>query len=125
MRIIRAAFLVTAIGTLNSGSNPIVTSTVIPPAIGDFINTSTATGDQSVTNPGKKPATAVTPAGRGSGTPVDVLQHHLHATRDGLYVDPLITQDAATTTHRDLSFDADLTGQRIHAQPLYVNNGPA
>src|SRR5262249_16298326 len=49
----------------------------------------------------------------------------LHATRDGLYVDPLITQDAATTTHRDLSFDADLTGQRIHAQPLYVNNGPA
>src|SRR5260370_27745475 len=56
--------------------------------------------------------------------PVNVLQHHLNATRDGLYVDPLITQSAARTTHRDLSFNASLAGHQIYAQPLYVNSGP-
>jgi hypothetical protein len=69
-------------------------------------------------------ATAVRPILPGGGMPVDVFQHHLHPTRDGLYVDPLITQAAAMTTHRDLSFDGSLAGQQIHAQPLYVNNGP-
>jgi outer membrane protein assembly factor BamB len=53
----------------------------------------------------------------------DVLQHHRNATRDGLYVDPLFTQAAVTTTHRDLSFRATLPGP-IYAQPLFVNNGP-
>lgn len=53
----------------------------------------------------------------------DVLQHHRNNTRDGLYVDPLFTQAAVTTTHRDLSFRATLPGP-IYAQPLFVNNGP-
>lgn len=53
----------------------------------------------------------------------DVLQHHNHATRDGLYVDPLITQNAARTTHRDLTFNAPILGP-AYAQPLYVTNGP-
>lgn len=64
------------------------------------------------------------PVRNGDVTSVDVLQHHLHATRDGLYTDPLISQAAATTTRRDLSFDGSLAGQQIHAQPLYVTNGP-
>ncbi len=55
--------------------------------------------------------------------PGDVLQHHRNDTRDGLYVDALITQEAATTTHRDATFSAPLPGP-THAQPLYVNNGP-
>jgi hypothetical protein len=53
----------------------------------------------------------------------DVLEHHLNGTRNGLYVDPLITQKAATTTHRDKTFNAPLPGP-VYAQPLYVNNGP-
>jgi hypothetical protein len=53
----------------------------------------------------------------------DVLQHHLNGTRDGLYIDPLITQKAAAMTHRDKTFNAQLPGP-VYAQPLYVNNGP-
>ena len=53
----------------------------------------------------------------------DVLQHHLSATRNGLYTDPLISQQAAANTHRDTTFNAPLPGP-IYAQPLYVNNGP-
>ncbi len=52
----------------------------------------------------------------------DVLQHHLHATRDGLYADPLFTRDAAATLHRDWTFSAPLPGP-TYAQPLYVTNG--
>ena len=54
----------------------------------------------------------------------NVLQHHNNATRDGLYVDSLITQGAATATHRDLTFNASILGP-AYAQPLYVTNGPA
>src|SRR6266481_2320022 len=53
----------------------------------------------------------------------DVLQHHLNGARNGLYVDPLITQRTATTTHRDKTFNAPLPGP-VYAQPLYVRNGP-
>jgi hypothetical protein len=53
----------------------------------------------------------------------DVLQHHLNGSRDGSYVDPLITQTSAASTHRDLAFSALLPGP-TYAQPLYVNNGP-
>jgi hypothetical protein len=54
----------------------------------------------------------------------DVLQHHRNGNRDGLYVDPLITRQAAASIHRDKSFDASLPGP-VYAQPLYVSNGPA
>src|SRR5262249_52548054 len=56
-------------------------------------------------------------------TACDVLQHHLRGTRDGLYVDPLITQAAATRTRRDTTFSALLSGP-TYAQPLYVTRGP-
>jgi hypothetical protein len=56
-------------------------------------------------------------------TAADVFEHHRNDTRDGLYVDPLITQDAARTTHRDFTFSASLSGP-TNAQPLYVANGP-
>jgi hypothetical protein len=56
-------------------------------------------------------------------TACDVLQHHLHGTRDGLYIDPHMTQAAAVTIRRDPTFRAPLPGP-VHAQPLYVTRGP-
>src|SRR6266478_3658169 len=53
----------------------------------------------------------------------DVLQHHRNGTRDGLYVEPLITQAAAARIHRDTTFNAPLPGP-TYAQPLYVTSGP-
>lgn len=53
----------------------------------------------------------------------DVLKHHRNDTRDGLYIDALITRAAAERTHRDLTFSAPLPGA-TYAQPLYVTNGP-
>jgi outer membrane protein assembly factor BamB len=53
----------------------------------------------------------------------DVLQHHRNPSRDGLYVDPLITQIAAGAIHRDPAFHAPLPGP-TYAQPLYVSSGP-
>jgi outer membrane protein assembly factor BamB len=53
----------------------------------------------------------------------DVLQYHNNATRNGLYVDGLLTPDAAANTHRDFTFDAPLPGP-TYAQPLYVSDGP-
>src|SRR5882724_4171140 len=53
----------------------------------------------------------------------DVLQHHRNGTRDGLYVDPLMTQAAAARIHRDATFNAPLPGP-TYAQPLYVSSGP-
>lgn len=55
--------------------------------------------------------------------PGDVLQHHLHGTRDGAYIDPLITRKAAAGTHRDKTFHATIQGP-VYAQPLYVEKGP-
>ncbi len=54
----------------------------------------------------------------------DVLQHHRNSTRDGLYIEPLITRATASATHRDFSFSAPLPGP-TYAQPLYVTNGPS
>jgi hypothetical protein len=61
-----------------------------------------------------------TPAGLIAG---DVLQYHLNNSRDGWYVDPILTKVAAQTIHRDVSFNAPLIGP-TYAQPLYVSNGP-
>ncbi|MEP6811326.1 MAG: hypothetical protein ABI992_13865, partial [Chthoniobacterales bacterium] len=36
---------------------------------------------------------------------VNVTQHHNHATRDGLYVDPAFTAANAATLVRDTAFD--------------------
>src|SRR5262249_4099891 len=67
-----------------------------------------------------QPASTTT---RLAGPGQDVLEHHLNSTRDGLYIDPLLTQKAAANTHRDQTFDAPLPGP-TYAQPLYVSNGP-
>ena len=55
-------------------------------------------------------------------TTADVLMHHDNPSRNGLYIDPLITRAAAPGTHRDATFSAPLPGP-MYAQPLYVANG--
>jgi outer membrane protein assembly factor BamB len=53
----------------------------------------------------------------------DVTQHHNHASRDGLYLDPLFTPTAAANLARDLNFNGTISGN-VYAQPLYIENGP-
>jgi hypothetical protein len=65
-------------------------------------------------------------SGADSGPPPfdpSVYQHHRNGTRDGLYIDSVFTQAAATTTHVLSSFMGTVT-TKVYAQPLYVENGP-
>jgi outer membrane protein assembly factor BamB len=61
-------------------------------------------------------------AGRGgNAAPSDgVLQHHNHASRDGVFVDPLLTKVAAATMQLDPTFAPAYTGA-VYAQPLYLD----
>jgi hypothetical protein len=67
----------------------------------------------------------------GDGHPPDagvfvgasVLQHHLHPTRDGVYVDPALTHAAVATLHVDPTFVGTVAGP-TYAQPLFVDGGP-
>src|SRR3954470_8691460 len=54
---------------------------------------------------------------------VNVTQHHNHANRDGLYVDPAFTLASAPNITRDLNFNGTISGN-AYAQPLYVEGGP-
>jgi hypothetical protein len=54
---------------------------------------------------------------------VNVVQHHNHVSRDGLYVDPAFTTNAAAGLTRALTFDGTISGN-VYAQPLYIEGGP-
>ncbi len=54
----------------------------------------------------------------------DVVQHHVDAARDGLFIDPLITLASAGAASLDPAFVATWSGS-VYAQPLFVTNGPA
>lgn len=54
---------------------------------------------------------------------VNVTQHHNHDTRDGLYIDPAFTTNAAANLKRDLSFNGTIAGN-VYAQLLYIEGGP-
>ncbi|PWU11836.1 MAG: hypothetical protein C5B50_22505 [Verrucomicrobia bacterium] len=56
-------------------------------------------------------------------TLINVTQHHNHASRDGLYIEPAFTQAAVTNLQRDLTFAGTISGN-VYAQPLYLDNGP-
>ena len=60
---------------------------------------------------------------RSTNAQVNVTQFHNHASRDGLYIDPAFTPDAAANLTRDLNFDGTIVGN-VYAQPLYIENGP-
>ena len=57
------------------------------------------------------------------GAGVSVLQFHNHASRDGVFTDPLLTRANAAKMHLDASFHAGVVGN-VYAQPLYVESGP-
>jgi hypothetical protein len=65
--------------------------------------------------------------GSTSTTHVSVLQHHNHASRDGIYVDAAITagtKGTATTMHIDTTFASATLSGPTYAQPLYLaSNG--
>ena len=58
--------------------------------------------------------------GATTGTRVSVLQHHNHASRDGIYVDAAITKASAATMHIDTSFAGATISGPSYAQPLYL-----
>ena len=58
--------------------------------------------------------------GTSTGTRVSVLQHHNHASRDGIYVDAAITKASAATMHIDTSFAGATLSGPVYAQPLYL-----
>jgi hypothetical protein len=54
---------------------------------------------------------------------VNVTQHHNHASRDGLHVDPAFTLSTAANLIRDMNFTGTIVGN-VYAQPLYIEGGP-
>src|SRR5262249_48147738 len=65
----------------------------------------------------------VTSPVRGGGARgASVLQHHRSASRDGLYVEPVLTRAAVAALHRDPTFNASIQGPTF-AQLLYVDGG--
>jgi hypothetical protein len=60
------------------------------------------------------------PPDAGPTVGASVLEHHLHGSRDGAYVDPLVTRAAAASVAVDPAFHAKVTGI-IYGQPLYVD----
>ena len=69
---------------------------------------------------------ALLPAADGARaqSSASVLQHHRSATRDGLYIDPVFTREAAAVMHRDPGFSG-VTQGATYAQPLYLDRGSA
>lgn len=59
-------------------------------------------------------------AGGGASGRVSVLQHHNHASRDGLYVDKAMTKTAVANLHMDSAFAGATTLGPTFAQPLYL-----
>ncbi len=55
--------------------------------------------------------------------PIDVLEHHNNARRDGIYVDPAFTTTAARHLRIDTTFTTSIAGP-VYAQPLYFSAGP-
>src|SRR5438552_6764860 len=53
---------------------------------------------------------------------VNVTQEHNNPSRNGVYIDPAFTPEAAANLTRDLNFDGTISGN-VYAQPLYIEGG--
>src|SRR5271169_3523640 len=53
-----------------------------------------------------------------------VLQFHNHATRDGVFVDPLMTAANAAKMKLDPTFGTGTIDGSVYGQPLYVEGSP-
>lgn len=62
-------------------------------------------------------------AGGGTGSSQSVLERNNHPSRDGVFVEPKLTQAAAATLTLDTTFNATFAGN-MWASPLYLENGP-
>ncbi len=60
-------------------------------------------------------------APEAGGPNVSVVQYHNSASRNGLYVDPVLTQGAVAGAALDTSFTATVTGN-TYAQPLFLDS---
>ncbi|HXX66145.1 MAG TPA: hypothetical protein VEK07_03135, partial [Polyangiaceae bacterium] len=99
--------------TGHSGSTaPGSTSSATPNSTGS--TTSGAVGSSASSSSGGDGA-----AGAAGG---DVLQHHTNPSRDGVYVDPSMTEAVAGTLKLDSAYAPTITGN-VYAQPLYVASG--
>jgi hypothetical protein len=61
--------------------------------------------------------------GGGGGDGNSVLERNNHPSRDGNFVQPLLTHAAAATMAADTGFAPSFTGS-MWASPLYIENGP-
>jgi hypothetical protein len=100
-------------------------------ACGGNGKTTTGGGDGGPTSDGGKSDAASGSDGAtsdaGPHVGASVLEHHLHPTRDGAYIDSNVTKTAAAGIHMDPAFkgtlpvgDAGVAGN-IYGQPLYVD----
>jgi len=84
-----------------------------------------ATGAGEDTSPTPDAATGTDGGGApGVSAGASVLEHHLHSTRDGSYIDANVTTGAAKTVHLDMGFTAPVDGI-IYGHPLYVDGWQA
>jgi hypothetical protein len=67
-----------------------------------------------------KSDTGITSSAPDAGA--SVLQHHANLSRDGHYIDPLMTKAYAAKLTLDTAFDG-IIGGPLWGQPLYVENG--
>ena len=93
---------------------------------------SRATGGSTVAGGALSTGGMTTNGGAGTGgvatSQVSVLQHHNHASRDGVYVDAALTKTAAASLHIDTAFPGAMLSGPTYAQPLYLassGSGPA
>jgi hypothetical protein len=112
---------------------------------GDRSGTDGAAGDDAPTGDEPEPIADGSPSGSSSGAGTDgatseggvlpdsgvaydpsVYQHHKNGTRNGLYIDPVLTSGAtghAATMHV-LPGVMGSVSTNVYAQPLYLENGP-
>ena len=113
-------------GGANATGGATSTSTTASPSTGGVKATGGASS-AGVTSTGGTNAVGGSSATGGSGTggsttttSVSVLQHHNHASRDGIYVDAAITKATAATLHIDTTFASATLAGPTYAQPLYL-----
>jgi hypothetical protein len=85
----------------------------------------TGTGGSNTGGIGRISSGGTTGTGAGGTAAVDnsVLERNHHPSRDGSYLQPLLTKSAAATLALDTGFAANFTGD-TWASPLYLENGP-
>src|SRR6478736_1679326 len=90
--------------------------------VGTGGNTSTGTGGSGTNTSGSGNATATGGSGTTTSTGASVLERNGGPTREGTWVQPTLTKDAAAKMALDSTFKATFKGS-MYASPLYSENG--